>query len=109
MAMSEITLTVCTSCLLGASGFAERLRAALPVMPPVSVKTVECMSGCPRPSTLSARAPGKTAYLFGDLTEADLPLILAFLPLYADSPDGNFPDARVIGDLRLKAIARIPG
>lgn len=109
MAMSDITLTVCTSCVLGASGFAERLRAALPTAPHVSVKTVECMSGCPRPSTLSVRATGKTAYLFGDLTEADLSLILAFLPLYADSPDGNFPDARVIGDLRLKAIARIPG
>jgi predicted metal-binding protein len=109
MAMPEITLTVCTSCELGASGFADRLRAALPATPPVSVKTVECMSGCPRPSTLSVRATGKTAYLFGDLTETDLPQILAFVQLYADSPDGNFPDARVIGDLRLKALARIPG
>jgi predicted metal-binding protein len=109
MAMSEITLTICTSCVLGASGFPERLRAALPATPPVSVKTVECMSGCPRPSAVAVRTAGKTAYLFGDLTETDLPLILAFLPLYADSPDGNFPDARVIGDLRLKAIARIPG
>ncbi len=109
MAMSEITLTVCTSCAFGQSGFAERLRSALPDTPTSTVNTVDCMSGCPRPSTLSVRAPGKTAYLFGDLTEADLPLILAFLPLYADSSDGNFPDARVIGDLRLKAIARIPG
>ncbi|MGI3187330.1 DUF1636 family protein [Nioella aestuarii] len=107
--MSEITLTVCTTCVLGASGFADRLHAALPAEPTAKVNTVDCMSGCPRPSTLSVRAPGKTAYLFGDLTEADLPLILAFLPLYADSVDGNFADARVIGDLRLKAIARIPG
>lgn len=109
MAMSELNLTVCTSCPLGQSGFAERLRAALADRAAATVNTVECMSGCPRPSTLSIRAPGKTAYLFGDLTDADLPLILAFLPLYADSPDGNFPDARVIGDLRLKALARIPG
>jgi predicted metal-binding protein len=109
MAMSEITLTVCASCALGQSGFAERLRAALPDAPRATVRTVECMSGCPRPSTLAVRAPGKTAYLFGDLSEADLPLILAFVPLYADSPDGTFTDARVIGDLRLKAIARIPG
>jgi predicted metal-binding protein len=109
MAMSEITLTVCASCALGQSGFAKRLRAALPDAPAAMVNTVDCMSGCPRPSTLSVRSPGKTAYLFGDLTEDDLPLILAFLPRYADSPDGNFPDARVIGDLRLKALARIPG
>lgn len=109
MAMSEITLTVCTSCALGASGFADRLRAALPDRPRVCLKTVDCLSGCPRPSALSVRAPGKTAYLFGDLTDADLPLILAFLPLYDEAPDGNFADARVIGALRLKAIARIPG
>ncbi len=108
-AMSEITLTVCASCVLGQSGFAERLRAALPEEPRATVRTVECMSGCPRPSTLAVRAPGKTAYLFGDLTESDMDLILTFLPLYADSSDGTFADARVIGDLRFKAIARIPG
>lgn len=109
MAMSEITLTLCTSCALGRTGFADRLRAALPACPRVRVNTVDCMSGCARPSTLAVRTPGKTAYLFGDMTEADLPLILTFLPLYADSPDGNFNDARVIGDLRLRALARIPG
>ena len=53
--------------------------------------------------------PGKTAYLFGDLTAADLPDLLTFARAYAASPDGTFADARPLGTLRTKAIARIPG
>ncbi|MBL4929720.1 DUF1636 domain-containing protein [Fuscibacter oryzae] len=103
-------LTLCASCVLGRSGFAATLRDALNgVAVPAQVATVECMSGCTRPSTLAARAPGKTTYLFGDINESDLPDILAFARLYHDSPDGNFVDARPLGALRLKAIARIPG
>lgn len=103
-------LTVCTSCVLGRSGFAETLRAALAKAGiAAQVETVECMSGCTRPSTLAARAPGKTAYLFGDIAETDLPDILAFARLYRDSADGTFADARPLGALRFKAMARIPG
>lgn len=58
---------------------------------------------------MAFRATGKTAYLFGDLTAGDLPDILSFLHAYAASPDGNFTDARILGGLRHKALARIPG
>ncbi len=102
-----IRLTLCASCPLGRAGFASRLAEAAGAL--AEVATVDCMSGCARPSTLAARAAGKTAYLFGDLTEADLPDLLSFLRLYAASPDGTFADARPLGALRLKAIARIPG
>lgn len=102
-------VTVCTSCALGRSGFAARLAAALVAEGiPAEVGTVDCMSGCTRPSTTAFRAPGKTAYLFGDLTEADLPALLTFARLYAAAPDGNLADARPLGPLRMKAIARIP-
>jgi predicted metal-binding protein len=105
-----MNITLCHSCALGRAGFADTLRAALKGAGiPAKVQTVDCMSGCIRPSTLAARSAGKTAYLFGDLTEADLPDILAFARLYLVSPDGNFADARPLGALRLKAIARIPG
>jgi predicted metal-binding protein len=67
------------------------------------------MSGCTRPSTLAFRAPGKTTYLFGDLRAEDLADLLTFARLYAASPDGTFQDARPLGALRSKAIARIPG
>lgn len=99
-------LTLCASCLLGRGDFAQALARALPGW---QVSTRDCMSGCKRPSTLAFRAPGKTAYLFGELTEADLPLILRFAEAYALSPTGDFADARPFGALRTKVIARIPG
>jgi len=103
-------ITLCQSCALGAGGFAATLTAALQDSGIVTdVTLVECMSGCTRPSTLSFRAPGKTAYLFGTLTAEDLPDLLVFARAYADSPDGGFADARVFGALRFKVIARIPG
>ena len=101
-----VRVTICTTCALGQAGFAAALAKALPA---AQIQTVECMSGCTRPSTVAFRSPGKTAYLFGEITETDLPLLQRFHDLYAQSPDGDFPDARVLGDLRLKAIARIPG
>ena len=101
-----VTVTICATCALGQAGIAAALQTALPV---ATITSVECMSGCTRPSTVAFRSPGKTAYLFGEITAADLPLLLRFHDLYVQSPDGNFDDARVLGDLRLKAIARIPG
>lgn len=67
------------------------------------------MSGCTRPSTVAVRAPGKTAYLFGDTGAADVTDLIVFLKLYEASGDGNLADARPIGTLREKALARIPG
>ena len=104
------TLTLCRSCPAGQSGLEDDLRARIGSEGlNVTVSGVECMSGCARPSTLACRAAGKTAYLFGDISAADIPDILVFLRLYSLSPDGNFADARALGDLRLKALARIPG
>ena len=75
----------------------------------VAVEKIDCMSGCARPSTVAFRAEGKTAYLFGDVGEADLPDLVTFVRLYLASADGNLADARPLGALREKAIARIPG
>ena len=103
-------ITLCASCDLGLAGFADTLKAALEAGGlTATVTTTDCMSGCTRPSTCAFRAPGKTAYLFGDLTAQDLPGLLTFARHYAASPDGNLADARVLGPLRMKAIARIPG
>ena len=35
--------------------------------------------------------------------------MIVFLKLYEAAPDGNLADARPIGALREKALARIPG
>lgn len=103
-----MNITLCATCSLGRGEFATRLQAAVARLG-AKVALVDCMSGCSRPSTLALRAPGKTAYLFGDLTEDDLPDLLTLFSLYAASNDGNFADARPLGALRLKALARIPG
>ena len=100
---------VCGSCPLGQVGFAETLRSATALLPfPAEVVQTDCMSGCARASTVAFRSAAKVAYLFGDLTAADLPDLLAFAALYDATPDGRFADARPLGGLRTKALARIP-
>jgi predicted metal-binding protein len=100
-------ITLCRSCP-GGPDLIEVLRNALENHD-YTVGETDCMSGCTRPQTVSFRAPGKTAYLFGDLGPGDLPDLTNFARLYRDSPDGTFVDARSLGALRFKAIARIPG
>lgn len=96
---------VCTTCALDA---AELLAAAQAALPDVAVEGVDCMSGCTRPQAVGVRTAGKVAYLFGDMTLADLPDLKRFAALYEASLDGRFEDARVLGELRHKALARIP-
>jgi predicted metal-binding protein len=100
-----VTVFVCSSCPEG-TGFVEMLRRGLPEE---EVKQIDCMSGCTRPQTVAFRVTGKVAYLFGDITSDDLGDLQRFAALYAASSDGTFADARVLGGLRMKAIARIPG
>lgn len=101
--------TVCRSCAAGQGGLARLLADTFAAEAlPVTVQETDCMSGCKRASTLAFRQTGKMAYLFGEITEADLPDILTFVRLYQAAPDGTLTDARPIGGLRFKAIARIP-
>lgn len=100
-----MTLFVCTTCTPDSEGFLDAARAALPGL---TIKPVDCMSGCARAQTVAFRETGKTAYLFGEITAQDFPALETFSRLYAGSDDGKFTDARVLGDLRHKAIARIP-
>ena len=96
---------VCVTCSVD-GGFVDAMRKSLPE---VDVAGVDCMSGCERAQTVAFRSPGKVAYLFGDITMADMDELRRFARLYAASDDGTFADARVLGNLRTKAIARIPG
>lgn len=98
-------MTVCTTCTSGSTDFLAHACAALPEL---TITGTDCMSGCARAQTVAFRAEGKVAYLFGDITSADFAALARFAALYAASLDGTFPDARVLGDLRHKAIARIP-
>jgi len=108
--MSAVVATVCLSCGPAQADFAETLKHAFrDAGLTVEVRGTECMSGCARAPTIAFRAEGKTAYLFGDIGQADLGDLTTFARMYAASTDGNFADARPLGGLRLKALARIPG
>lgn len=102
-----IRVTVCTSCESREKGFSDQLRQALDGR--AEVNETECMSGCVRGPAVAVRSAGKTAYLFGEITATDIPDLHRFVTLYAQSRDGSFADARVLGGLRMKALARIPG
>lgn len=103
------TLTLCRSCRNADAALPDLLAQAVAGAGlDARVQQVDCMSGCKQPQTLSVRQSGKTAYLFGDISARDLPDILTFLQLFRDSPDGNLADARPLGELRMKALARIP-
>jgi predicted metal-binding protein len=106
--MTAHQVILCQTCAVGRVDLTEALTAAL-VGSGFDLTQTACMSGCARPSTVAFRAAGKTAYLFGDLGPQDIDDLARFARLYRDSPDGTFADARVLGDLRHKAIARIPG
>jgi predicted metal-binding protein len=96
---------VCGICTVDSGAFAQTLKGEMPV----EVIEVACMSGCTRAQTVAFRETGKIAYLFGDIGETDIPDLRNFAALYAASGDGHFEDARPLGTLRTKALARIPG
>ena len=101
--------TFCTRCPLGQSPLPVALAQALSVLGiSAELAEVDCMSGCARSSAVSVRQEGKTAYLFGDLSQDDLADLVTFAQLYAQRTDGTFADARPLGALREKVIARIP-
>ena len=100
-----MTVYVCGSCPDGPAV----LDAVRRGLPDEDVRRIDCMSGCTRPQTVAFREMGKVAYLFGDITTDDIGDLRRFATLYSKSSDGTFADARVLGGLRMKAIARIPG
>ncbi|MCZ4353886.1 DUF1636 family protein [Roseovarius aestuarii] len=100
-----VSMLVCTQCASDGAF----LNCAREGMGDITVTPVDCMSGCRNSQTVAFRSAGKVAYLFGEVTAADLPLLRRFASLYDASNDGHFADARVLGDLRFRALARIPG
>lgn len=108
--MADETIFICAGCNASAAGLAASLRDALAKAGlAVTVALPDCMNVCARPITVAARAPGKAAYLFGDVEPVrDLDGLVAFARLYAAAPDGAIADARPLGDLRTRLIGKIP-
>lgn len=99
---------VCAECPGGAARLA-LIRTALADETGWQIDPGPCMSGCKSGGSVAVRAPGKMAYLFGPVEAGDMDGFRAFATLYEAAPDGVIRDARPLGPLRLKALARIPG
>jgi predicted metal-binding protein len=73
----------------------------------ITVRTVECLNGCPHPCTAALRRPGKCLIRFSGLTPDDAPALIEAAELYAASRDGNIPAEALPASLREKISLRI--
>jgi predicted metal-binding protein len=112
-----VTLYVCVTCRAGqpiADGDrppGARLHDAITqsdVPAGVEVVPVECLSACNSGCSIALSAPSRWSYVYGRLTEADVPAILAGAAAYASAPDGIVPWRERPEIFRKQSIARIP-
>jgi predicted metal-binding protein len=113
----NVSLHVCTTCRAGetvAEGAlcpGSRLHAALTAAEaPAAVRIVpvQCLSACTQGCTVALSAPGRWSYVYGRLTEKDVPDILAGAAAYANAPTGIVPWRERPIIFRKQSLARIP-
>ncbi|MBE1283978.1 MAG: DUF1636 domain-containing protein [Rhodobacteraceae bacterium] len=117
--MSQVTLTVCTTCRHGelqdpeatrpGSLMYEALkRAELPES--IKLRPVECLSACSRGcSMILSGGPARWSYIYGDLDPAQhVEDIVAGATAYAQTQDGLVPWRERPVVFRKQSIARIP-
>jgi predicted metal-binding protein len=114
---AEVTLLVCTTCRAGEPVEdgrpvrGARLHAALAAEgAPAGVRivAVECLSACSNGASVALAAPGRWAYVYGHMAEADAPAILAGAARYAAAPDGLVPWRERPEIFRKRSLARLP-
>lgn len=74
----------------------------------VTVRTVECLNGCPKPCTAALRTSGKCLIRFSGLAPEDAPALIALAECYGASADGNLDPDQFPGGLREKLSLRVP-
>jgi len=112
-----VTLHVCITCRAGQTlGDGEttpgaRLHAAIVkagAPAGVNVVSVECLSACNQGCSVALSAPGRWSYVYGRMSEADAPAILAGAAAYAAAADGVVPWRTRPEIFRKQSLARIP-
>ncbi|MEP9375840.1 DUF1636 domain-containing protein [Aquabacter sp. CN5-332] len=115
-AAPAVTLFVCQTCRTPGTPpedapqgarLAEAVRAAAHD-PDVEVKPVRCLSNCKRGLSAAMVRAGGWSYVFGDLTPASAPDLLAGATLFAGSTDGLMPWRGRPDCLKRGMIARVP-
>lgn len=106
------TLHVCTTCRAGkplddGPCAGARLHTLL-AGAKMRVLPVECLSACNSGCAIALSGPGKWTYVYGRLTEDDVPAILEGAALYAASADGIVPWRERPTIFRKQTLARIP-
>jgi predicted metal-binding protein len=110
-------LFVCTTCrageepVEGTSVPGARLADALiqgNACPDVEVRPTECLSACTQGCSVALTRRGSWTYVYGRLSEADAPDILAGAAAYAQSEDGIVPWRQRPIIFRKQSLARIP-
>ena len=113
----SVTLHVCTTCRAGEPVVegtlcpGARLHAALDqagAPEAVRIVPVQCLSACAQGCTIALSAPGRWSYVYGRLTDADVPDILAGAAAYARAPDGIVPWRERPAIFRKQSVARLP-
>ena len=74
----------------------------------VTIKPVDCLSACSQGCAVALQGRGKWGYVYGRLTPADVPDILAGAAAYAASTDGIVPWRERPIIFRKQSLARIP-
>lgn len=74
----------------------------------VEVRPTECLSACTQGCSIALARPGSWTYVYGRLSDADTPDILAGASAYAASPDGIVPWRQRPVIFRKQSLARIP-
>ncbi|MFC6761270.1 DUF1636 family protein [Sulfitobacter porphyrae] len=111
------TLYVCTTCRAGevleedAPRPGALLHSALTeagAPDAVEIVGVACLSACSQGAAVALSEPGKWTYVYGRLTLADAPDILAGAAAYAASADGLVPWRERPVIFRKQSLARVP-
>ncbi|GEL51343.1 DUF1636 domain-containing protein [Acetobacter tropicalis] len=74
----------------------------------LEIVPVECLSACNNGCVVALSAPGRWSYVYGRLTEADAPEILAGAEAYAATSDGLVPWRQRPQIFRKQSLARLP-
>ena len=74
----------------------------------VEIIGVKCLSACSNGAAVALTEPGKWSYVYGHMTAADAPDILAGAAAYAATDDGLVPWRERPLQFRKQSLCRIP-
>ena len=112
-----VTLHVCITCRAGQTlgdgeatpgSLLHKAIAEIGAPEGVTIVPVECLSACNNGCSVALSAPGRWAYVYGRMSEANAKDILAGAAAYAAAPDGLVPWRSRPEVFRKQSLARIP-